>query len=360
MTPIRIAVVGCGRRGGNLAQRLHDNTDFELAAVCDIHPERLQKLGAAYSIEMVSDASALAHREDIQAVAIATPQDTHRDLAVEAFQCGKHVFCEKPLACSVEQCDEMIAAAEDAGRVFIVGQQMRYHFFLQKIVDLIRDGVIGRPIMLWLKEMRGPFRVSPEHMWIFDKEKSGGMLVEKSCHHFDLFNWYADSRPVNVYASGGQDVFHEIGGVQSSVCDNAWAIVNYESGARAMLGLGMFLGRSHPQEGGIGTHRRDIGVAGEKGMIQQGGALPSGVIEIHPSENRDITRIQTDSNGTSPTPFNQTGEVGIFMDFAACIREGRNPLADGSAGRSALAVSLSAERSIEEGRVVELSEICEI
>ncbi len=352
--------MGCGRRGGNLARKVHDAPEFELAAVCDVHEERLRKLGAAYDTEMTSDFSGLSHREDIQAVAVATPQDSHRDLAIEAFQCGKHVFCEKPLACTVAQCDEMITAAEEAGRVFIVGQQMRYHFFLQKIADLIRDDVIGSPIMLWLKEMRGPFRVSPEHMWIFDKEKSGGMLVEKSCHHFDLFNWYADSRPVSVYGSGGQDVFHEIGGVQSSVCDNAWVIVNYENGARAMLGLGMFLGRSHPQEGGIGTHRRDIGVAGEKGLIRQGGALPTGVIEIHPSENRNVTRIQMDPNGTSPTPFNQTGETGIFMDFAACIREGSKPFADGAAGRSALAVSLAAEKSIDEGRVVELSEICDM
>jgi predicted dehydrogenase len=308
----------------------------------------------------VSDFSALVGREDIQAVAIATPQDTHRDLTVEAFQHGKHVFCEKPLARTVAQCDDMIAAAEGAGRTLIVGQQMRYHYFLQKIADLIQDDVIGKPIMLWLKEMRGPFRVSPEHMWIFDRERSGGMLVEKSCHHFDLFNWYAGSRPVSVYASGGQDVFHELAGVRSSICDNAWVIVNYESGARAVLGLGMFLGRSHPQEGGIGTHRRDIGVAGEKGMILQGGALPQDAVEIHSSQNRDVTRIQMDPKGTRPTPFNQHGEVGIFMDFAACIREGRRPFASGDAGRLALAVSLAAEQSIDERRVVALSEICDI
>jgi len=327
-------------------------------AVCDIDEQRLHAVGREYAADMMSDYTALVQRDDIDAVAIATPQFSHRDLAVEAFGHGKHVFCEKPLACTVEECDDMAAAASEAKRVFIVGQQMRYHLHLQKIAALIQEGVIGDPIMLWLKEMRGPFRVSPEHMWIFDQSKSGGMLVEKSCHHFDLFNWFAFSKPVSVYASGGQDVFHEMAGENSTICDNAFAVVNYENGARAMLTLCMFLGRSHPREGGIGYHKRDIGVAGENGLIQTEGALPQHVIEIHPSTSHNTTRIEMDPSRTVPTPFNQPGNVGIFMDFAACIREGREPFAGGKAGRGALAVSLAAEKSIAEKRVVEISEIC--
>ena len=130
----------------------------------------------------------------------------------------------------------MIAAAADTRRVLMVGQQMRYHLHLQKASALIAQGEIGRPIMIWLREMRGPFRVSPEHMWIYDRSKSGGMLVEKSCHHFDVFNWFTGSRPLSVYASGGQDVFTEPGGQKSTIHDNAWVTVNFENGARAMLG----------------------------------------------------------------------------------------------------------------------------
>jgi len=357
MNPIRIAVIGCGRRGGDLARSLADSSGFELAAVSDTDEGRLERLAETCGVAGEVDPSAILGRGDINAVAIATPQFAHRDLAVEAFEHGKHVFCEKPLACTIEQCDDMIAAAEQAGRVFIVGQQMRYHLHLQKLAGLLQEGVIGRPIMLWLKEMRGPFRVAPEHMWIFDKEKSGGMLVEKSCHHFDLFNWLAFSKPVSVYASGGQDVFHELAGMTSTIDDNAWVMVNYENGTRAMLGLCMFLGRSHPQEGGIGYHKRDIGVAGERGLIQTEGALPPHAIEIHSSTSRNTRRIQMDPKGTVPTPFNQQGNVGIWMDFARCICKGSQPFASGNVGRDALAVSLAAEKSIEEKRVVEISEI---
>jgi len=358
MDKIRTAVVGCGRRGGDLARGVTSSRDFELVALCDINEERLRHAGQTHNAETETDYARLVQRDDIDAVAIATPQFSHRDLAVEAFGHGKHVFCEKPLACTVEECDDMIAAAKEADRVFIVGQQMRYHLHLQKIAELIQDAVIGDPVMLWLKEMRGPFRVSPEHMWIFDQSKSGGMLVEKSSHHFDMFNWLAFSKPVSVYASGGQDVFHEMADMRSTICDNAFAVVNYENGARAMLTLCMFLGRSHPREGGIGYHKRDIGVSGENGLIQTEGALPHHVIEIHPSTSHNTTRIQMDPSGTVPTPFNQPGNVGIFMDFAACIREGCEPFANGKAGRDALAVSLAAEKSIAENRLVKIAEIC--
>jgi len=323
MHKIGTAVVGCGRRGGDLARTLRASRDFDLVAVCDTDEQRLRALGREHATEMVSDYAALLRRDDIDAIAIATPQFSHRNLAVGAFGQGRHVFCEKPLACTVKECDDMIAAAREARRVFIVGQQMRYHLHLQRIAELIQDGVIGDPTMLWLKEMRGPFRVSPEHMWIFDQSKSGGMLVEKSCHHFDMFNWLTFSKPVSVYASGGQDVFHEMAGENNTICDNAFAVVNYENGARATLTLCMFLGRSHPREGGIGYHQRDIGVAGESGLIQTEGGMPQHAINIHESTSHNTTRIQLGPNGTVPTPFNQPGNVGIFMDFAACIREGR-------------------------------------
>jgi predicted dehydrogenase len=225
------------------------------------------------------------------------------------------------------------------------------------MASLLSRGEIGKPIMLWLREFRGPFRVSPEHMWIFDKEKSGGMLVEKSCHHFDIFNWFANSKPISVYASSGQDYFSEYNGVKSGIDDNAWVIVNYENGARANLGLCMFLGRPHPTEGGIGYHNREIGVAGTEGLITVEGNLPFGVIDIHYSNSHNSTCIKTETKGSVPDKFNQKGNIGIFMDFAECIRNHEKPFASGEIGREALAVSLAAKKSAIEKRLVEMREI---
>lgn len=359
MATIKMAVVGVSRRGRNLADSILKVKDFELAALCDVDENILRQAGNIYGgeVDLEQDFSRLVKRDDIEAIAIATPQFNHRELTLKAFENGKHVFCEKPLAVSVGECDEMIAAASESRRTFIVGQQMRYHLHLQKISSLLGEGEIGRPVMLWLNEFRGPFRVSPEHMWIFDKEKSGGMLVEKSCHHFDLFNWFAGSRAVSVYASAGQDCFHDYNGVESSIDDNAWVIVNYENGARANLGLCMFLGRPHPTEGGIGYHRREIGIAGTDGIIRTEGDLPYRAIDIRHSNSRNSTRVNMDSKGVAPDKFNQEGNIGIFMDFAECIRSGSRPFASGDVGRDALAISLAAEKSAAEKRLVEMDEI---
>lgn len=360
MNAIKTAVIGCGRRGRNLINAVVKNRDFELGGLCDIDENTLRQIRNIYGneIDLEQDYSRIVKRNDIEAIAIATPQFDHCELALKAFENGKHVFCEKPLAMSVEECNEMIKAAKEARKTFIVGQQMRYHLHLQKIAKLLSNGEIEQPVMLWLNEFRGPFRISPEHMWVFDKEKSGGMLVEKSCHHFDLFNWFSNSRAVSVFASSGQDYFHTCDGTDSSIDDNAWVIVNYENGVRANLGLCMFLGRPHPTEGGIGCHNREIGVIGTKGLITTGGSLPKWSINIQYSDSQNSTLINMDSKGCAPNKFNQEGSVGIFMDFAECIRNGKKPFACGEVGRDALAISLAAEKSAAEKRLVQMDEIC--
>jgi predicted dehydrogenase len=119
----------------------------------------------------------------------------------------------------------------------------------------------------------------------------------------------------------------------------------------------MFLGRPHPTEGGIGYHNREIGVAGTEGLITVEGNLPFGVIDIHYSNSHNSTCIKTETKGSVPDKFNQKGNIGIFMDFAECIRNHEKPFASGEIGREALAVSLAAKKSAIEKRLVEMREI---
>lgn len=359
MEKIKICCTGFSRRGKDLAKCAHADSDFEITAVCDLDEIRKKEAAGMLGekVHFYTDYNEMLKKEKPDAVTIATPQYNHRDLAIRAFENKIHVYCEKPLAMNLAQCDEMISASEKAGCVFIVGQQMRYHFHLHKAWNIIAGGEIGKPAMIWLKEFRGPFRVSPEHMWIFDQEKSGGMLVEKSCHHFDLFNWFAGSRPVSVYASAGLDGLDNVKNFKCTINDNAWVIVNYENGARAMLGLCMFLGKPDRAEGTIGFHRREIGVAGEKGILHTEGYLPAGNIEIHYADSHNLIRYELKKEGTIPNKFNQEGNKGIFMDFAECIREKKKPFASGEIGRMALAVSLAAEKSCAEKRIVQIDEL---
>ncbi len=183
------------------------------------------------------------------------------------------------------------------------------------------------------------------------------MLVEKSCHHFDVFNWLMDSKPVQVFASGAADVFKKPFGIASNIADNAYVTIDYENGGRALLQLCMFMGLPYKYECGIGQHMREIGVAGEKGMIRTEGFDLGQNLEILPNDSRNITQIKIDTNGNVPTAFNQNGNTGIYIDFADCIRKGKKPFADAEIGRMAVAAACAAEKSMTEKRIVKIKDV---
>ncbi|MDD2711087.1 MAG: Gfo/Idh/MocA family oxidoreductase [Verrucomicrobiae bacterium] len=355
-TSINVAIIGYGFRASGIAQHLLKNESFRIAAVCDRRRERLDEAGNKIQggIKLETDYKKVLADRDIDAVFVTVPQFLHEEITVAAFKAGKHVYCEKPLALSVKSCDRMIAAGKKAGKVFMVGQQMRYHSHLQKMSSLVSGGEIGKPVMVWLREFRNPF---PKTMvWAFRKEQSGGMLVEKSCHHFDVFTWFANSEPVSVFASGAADVFKKPFGMDSNISDNAYVIVDYANGVRAMLQLCMFMGLPYKYECGVGHHMREIGVAGEKGMIRTEGFDLGANLEIRHNDSRNVTRLDISTSGCLPTKFNQSGNTGIYMDFADCILKGETPFANPGIGRTAVAIALAAEKSCEENRVVAIKE----
>ena len=230
MSRIRLAFIGVGHRGGQQAAHVHRSFSdrAEIVALEDVDEANLCRCASALgedTIECYADWRKIIERDDVDAVCISTPQFAHCEITVAAFDAGKHVYCEKPLALTVGDCNKMIAAGEKASKVFTVGQQMRHHLHLNRMKGLIDDGAIGAPQLVWLKEFRNPF---PSNMaWAFDKSKSGGALVEKSCHHFDVFTWLLGAPPVKVFASGGQAVHKEIFGTQSNIVDNAWVTIDW-------------------------------------------------------------------------------------------------------------------------------------
>ncbi len=350
---IKTGIIGYGLRGKGMAGIIAANDAYRITAVADINEKNMESVADSLgNVRVYKDYRDILKTDEIEAVFIFTPQFTHRDICIDAFKAGKSVYCEKPMALTVEECGEMIEFSNKAGRVLMIGQQMRYHAHLNKMKELVDRGEIGKPVMLWLKEFRNPF---PETMkWAFDRKKSGGLLVEKNCHHFDFFNWFAGSKPCRVFASGGQDVIHKPFGIESDILDNAWVTVDYENGTRAMLGICMFAGLPHRYESGVGTHMREMGAAGGKGMVRTGGFDLGNNVEVRYAGNRDRVLHEIKTEGNIPGPFNGDGNRGILIRFAQCIREGVVPEASGEIGRMAVAVGLAAEKSAETGKAVHL------
>lgn len=138
------AVIGAGYWGPNLVRNLRASADWDLVAVCDIDEARARKVvGARSTVEIMASVDDVLARDDIEAVAIATPARTHAGLALKAIAAGKHVLIEKPLADTSEAAATVVDAADQAGRVLMIDHTYCYTPAVQYIRHAIDDGILG-------------------------------------------------------------------------------------------------------------------------------------------------------------------------------------------------------------------------
>ncbi|NPV08033.1 MAG: Gfo/Idh/MocA family oxidoreductase [Anaerolineae bacterium] len=188
---IGIGVIGCGA----IAQEAHlpnyaSHPQARLVAVADVDPDRAQEVAVRFGVPHVySDYAELLARDDIQAVSVCTPNYLHAEQTIAAAAAGKHVLCEKPMAVTLEEADEMIAAADKAGVQLMVGFTHRFYPFNQKARDLIAEGAIGKPYTVRVRfAHRGPYTSwSAKSDWFFDPERAGGgAVLDMGIHALDI------------------------------------------------------------------------------------------------------------------------------------------------------------------------------
>lgn len=244
---LKFGFIGTGAMGRQHVDVIakHFSESCEARVLCDMTPGELEKAAklAPGAKKLSSWEDAL--NEDLDAVMISTPNFTHADIAVSALSAGKHVFLEKPVATTTEDCFRILEASKETDRVLMVGHELRYSEYFKKIRELVEAGAIGEPRLIWCKEFRGRFLPKIGN-WIQDKRYGGGTLVDKNSHHFDLMNWYLGDRPKAVSAFGGNDVVRVINS-EHEVEDNAAVIVEYENSSRGNLLLCMFAPMAFPE-----------------------------------------------------------------------------------------------------------------
>ncbi len=204
----RYALVGCGVRGISMYARplaKYYGDAGELAAICDSNPVRLSACNG-YLDERVAaytDFDAMLREMRPDAVVVATVDRTHHDFIVRSLEAGCEVITEKPMTVDDAKCRAILDAERRTGRGVTVAFNYRYSPQHQQIKRLIVDGAIGRVLSVdfhWpLDYIHGAdfFR-----RWHRRMENSGGLLVHKATHHFDLINWWLDSEPEEVFAQG--------------------------------------------------------------------------------------------------------------------------------------------------------------
>ncbi|CAN5373031.1 Gfo/Idh/MocA family oxidoreductase [soil metagenome] len=142
--PLAVAVIGCGYWGPNLIRNFALIPTCDLKAVCDLSPTRLDHVRRLFpTVDGFSDHNELLRRDDIDAVVVATPVRYHFPIAKAALLAGKHVLIEKPMASSVEECEELIAIAEKQGRILMIGHTFLYSEPVHKMNQIISSGDLG-------------------------------------------------------------------------------------------------------------------------------------------------------------------------------------------------------------------------
>ena len=181
------------------------------------------------SLEVYPDLETACSDESIDAIFICTPNHTHRGLLEIAISSGKPILLEKPIATTLLDAAEIIALTREYPTFLQVGMQYRYKAqYVDAFHEVKKLGTVGSVKTITMCEYRPPF-LDKVQQWNKFHRLSGGTLVEKCCHYFDLINLMAESRPVSVYASGGQSVnFLDFKweGIASDIDDHAMVIIN--------------------------------------------------------------------------------------------------------------------------------------
>jgi hypothetical protein len=218
-TKTRIALIGTGGRSEMYIRAIfgkHADT-AELVAFSDVNPGRvefyqklIQELGAPGPVASFdpSGLTAFIKANNIDRVVVTTPDYTHADYIVEALKAGADVVVEKPLTIDAEGCRRITKAVEETGRNVVVTFNYRYSPRNSALKEIIQSGVIGKVTSIdfsWvLDTVHGAdyFR-----RWHREKKNSGGLLIHKASHHFDLVNWWINDVPERVFASGGLNFY---------------------------------------------------------------------------------------------------------------------------------------------------------
>jgi predicted dehydrogenase len=209
---IKVAVIGLGAWGRDILNTLARTPQAEVVAICDNYPAFLKRSAAlAPNAKPVADYKALFDDKDIKAVVIATPTHAHKDLVLAALKAGKHVYCEAPLANTIEDARAIALAAKAAKQsVFQAGLQLRADPQRHFLVPFIRSGAVGQPIMAraqwhkkqsWRATSPNPEREKAMN-WRLSKETSLGLLGEIGIHQIDQAAWFLNGRPLAITGMG--------------------------------------------------------------------------------------------------------------------------------------------------------------
>lgn len=391
MKKIKIGIIGTGMRTMFLMNEILKRDELEVAAICDINQESLDMLTNNYKVNwsQYRDYKELLAREDIEGVIIASPDYCHEEQAIAAFEAGKHVFLEKPIAITLDGAKKVLQKRDESGKTLLIGFVLRYNKLYKKMKEIIDSGIIGEIKTGWILHSVGAGSDWYFHDWHGLMENTGGLLLQKGSHDFDIINWIVNSKVKRIAAMGGRDFF---GGDKSNelVCEKceertscseaireSWMSWKTPNGNNANVLYNIWRNKC--------AYRQEVDVLDNHHvLLEYENGVKVTYLECHytPDDNREYIFIGTkgklkldDDNDTITVQIRNGmydrkekiiyenlqsseghggGDKYILDDFIYALRTGQQPDAGGEAGYYAIEAGLEAHKAIREGEITNL------
>jgi predicted dehydrogenase len=210
--PIKCAVIGCGVWGREILSSLARIEGMPVVAICDTYEPMMNRAArSAPNAKKIADYKQVLDDKDVQAVIIATPSHMHKEIAVAALQAGKHVYCEAPIATTIDDAKAIATAAKNAKKqIFQAGLILRSNPIHKHVVQFVRTNALGTPVISRAQfHKKQSWRVASPNAerekaanWRLSKETSLGLAGEIGIHHYDVTCWYYKTLPVAVNGFG--------------------------------------------------------------------------------------------------------------------------------------------------------------
>ena len=342
---LNIGVIGTGDRGSGLIPFINQIENFQIIACCDSLPFRLDNALGKTEIkaEGYRDYRKLLDNADIDAVLIATPFNTHSKIAMDALDAGKHVYCEKTMAKGLFGIQNLINTAKNNQKTFQTGQQYHSSRLYAHVVDLIKNGKIGKITAIdcqwnrngnWRRPVPSP-ELEKAINWRMYREFSGGLVAELCSHQLDFTNWVLGEVPEKVMGVGGIDYWKD----GRETYDNIHLLYSYPNGVKATFtcltsnALDDYKIKVMGDKGTIildyvkawfypeGSYKKELGevdgVSGATVNWEQGKGIPIEVNHSDPSKQALMDFKESVLNDTEPLSNLVSG-----AKTAACVQMG--------------------------------------
>jgi predicted dehydrogenase len=360
-TDLRIAVVGYGLRGSVAREAHRPGHGSVVAAVCDPSPTALAKAGADFPGALLTTDldEALA---GVDAAMVLTPDDRHAGPTLRALEAGVAVFCEKPLATSLEDTDAMLATARRTGSRLYVGHNMRHMPVVVLMRELVAAGRIGEVKAVWCRHFVGHGGDFYFKDWHADRTRSVGLLLQKGAHDLDVIHWLAGAYSARVQAVGAASLYAGLAGRRDRSgermpdwfsLDN-WPpteqevhpVVDVEDVSQVNMLLGNGVLASYQQCHFTPDYWRNYTVIGTHGRIENMGDT-SGA-EVHLWNRRHRGRAEPDEVFVVPEASGGHGgaDVALVSEFVRFVVAGGTTSTSPVAAREAVAAGIRATESL--------------